>query len=225
MDRGSLSGSPVTGSTPDRHNSPPNLVPTWPTGGRLSPVCNPLARSLERGWPVARAETALLTDDARLLNRELSWLDYNARVLARASDPGLPLLERSRNCAYFSSNLDEFFQVRVAGLTGQEEAGLLVRSPDGRTAPETLAAIREKTLELTAAQAKLWKRELRPALADAGVIVGEVEDCNRKELEELEQRFERDIFPILTPLAVGPGQPFPYISPLSLSLGIFVRDE
>ena len=136
----------------------------------------------------------------------------------------MPLLERSRSCAYFSSNLDEFFQVRVAGLMGQEEAGLLVRSPDGRTAPETLAAIREKTLELTAAQAKLWKRELRPALADAGVIVGEVEDCNRKELEELEQRFWRDIFPILTPLAVGPGQPFPYISPLSLSLGIFVRD-
>jgi len=173
---------------------------------------------------VARAEAALLTDDARLLNRELSWLDYNARVLARASDPALPLLERSRSCAYFSSNLDEFFQVRVAGLMGQEEAGLLVRSPDGRTAPETLAAIREKTLELTAVQAKLWKRELRPALADAGVIVGEVEDCNRKELEELEQRFGRDIFPILTPLAVGPGQPFPYISPLSLSLGIFVRD-
>ena len=173
---------------------------------------------------MARAEAALLTDDARLLNRELSWLDYNARVLARASDPALPLLERSRSCAYFSSNLDEFFQVRVAGLMGQEEAGLLVRSPDGRTAPETLAAIREKTLELTAAQAKLWKRELRPALADAGVIVGEVEDCNRKELEELEQRFWRDIFPILTPLAVGPGQPFPYISPLSLSLGIFVRD-
>jgi polyphosphate kinase len=173
---------------------------------------------------VARAQAALLTDDARLLNRELSWLDYDARVLARASDPALPLLERSRSCAYFSSNLDEFFQVRVAGLMGQEEAGLLVRSPDGRTAPETLAAIREKTLELTAAQAKLWKRELRPALADAGVIVGEVEDCNRKELEELEQRFERDIFPILTPLAVGLGQPFPYISPLSLSLGTFVRD-
>ena len=173
---------------------------------------------------MARAQAALLTGDARLLNRELSWLDYNARVLARASDPALPLLERSRSCAYFSSNLDEFFQVRVAGLMGQEEAGLLVRSPDGRTAPETLVAIREKTLELTATQAKLWKRELRPALADAGVIVGEVEDCNRKELEELDQRFWRDIFPILTPLAVGPGQPFPYISPLSLSLGIFVRD-
>lgn len=173
---------------------------------------------------MARAEAALVTDEARLLNRELSWLDYNARVLSRASDPALPLLERSRNCAYFSSNLDEFFQVRVAGLMGQDEAGLLVRSPDGRTPQETLAAIREKTLELTAAQAKLWKRDLRPGLADADVIVGDVEDCNRKELDELEERFERDIFPILTPLAVGPGQPFPYISPLSLSLGILVRD-
>jgi polyphosphate kinase len=173
---------------------------------------------------VARAET-LVTEEARLLNRELSWLDYDARVLARAADPSLPALERSRNCAYFSSNLDEFFQVRVAGLMGQEEAGLLVRSPDGRTAQQTLAAIREKTLELTAAQAKLWKRDLRPALEDAGVIVGDVDDANKRELEELEDRFETDIFPILTPLAVGPGQPFPYISPLSLSLGIFVRDS
>jgi polyphosphate kinase len=172
---------------------------------------------------VARAEAALVTDEARLLNRELSWLDYNARVLARAADPALPLLERSRACAYFSSNLDEFFQVRVAGLMGQEEAGLLVRSPDGRTAPQTLAEIRSVTLGLTAAQAKLWKRDLRPALAEAGVIVGDVEDCNKKELGELAQRFDRDIFPILTPLAVGPGQPFPYISPLSLSLGCFIR--
>jgi polyphosphate kinase len=173
---------------------------------------------------VARAVTAPVTDEARLLNRELSWLDYNARVLARAADPSLPVLERSRSCAYFSSNLDEFFQVRVAGLMGQEESGLLVRSPDGRTPQQTLTAIRERTLELTAEQAKLWKRDVRPALEENGIIVGDVEDATKKELEELEDRFETDIFPILTPLAVGPGQPFPYISPLSLSLGIFVRD-
>jgi polyphosphate kinase len=173
---------------------------------------------------VARAETAPVTDEVRLLNRELSWLDYDARVLAQAADPGLPPLERSRNCAYFSSNLDEFFQVRVAGLKGQEESGLLVRSPDGRTPQETLAAIRERTLELTAEQAKLWKRDLRPALEEAGIVVGDVDDATKKELEELEERFETDVFPILTPLAVGPGQSFPYISPLSLSLGIFVRD-
>jgi polyphosphate kinase len=172
---------------------------------------------------VARAEASLTTEEARLLNRELSWLDYDARVLARAADPALPVLERSRSCAYFSSNLDEFFMVRVAGLMGQKESGLVVRSPDGRTAQQTLAEIRERTLELTEAQGKLWKRELRPALADAGIVVADVEDCNRKELQELERRFERDIYPILTPLAVGPGQPFPYISPLSLSLGIFVR--
>jgi polyphosphate kinase len=173
---------------------------------------------------VARAVTAPATEEARLLNRELSWLDYDARVLARAADPSLPVLERSRSCAYFSSNLDEFFQVRVAGLMGQEESGLLVRSPDGRTPQETLAAIRERTLELTAEQAKLWKRDVRPALEEAGIIVGDVEDATKKELEELENRFETDVFPILTPLAVGPGQPFPYISPLSLSLGILVRD-
>jgi polyphosphate kinase len=173
---------------------------------------------------VARVEAPKSASKARPLNRELSWLDYDARVLARATDQGLPLLERARSCAYFSSNLDEFFQVRVAGLLDQREAGLLVRSPDGRTASETLAEIRERVLELSSEQAKVWKRELRPALADAGIVVAEVEDCNRKELEQLERVFEREVFPILTPLAVGPGQPFPYISPLSLSLGIFVRD-
>src|SRR5438094_3421751 len=170
-----------------------------PPETQLSQVCNPHGDLNGRGWPVARAEAALETDDARLLNRELSWLDYNARVLARAGDTALPLLERTRNCAYFSSNLDEFFQVRVAGLMGQEEAGLLVRSPDGRTPQQTLAEIRERSVELTSDQAKLWKRDLRPALAEAGITVGDVEDCNRKELDELDRRFDRDIFPILTP--------------------------
>jgi polyphosphate kinase len=114
--------------------------------------------------------------------------------------------------------------VRVAGLRNQEASGLSVRSPDGRTPAETLASIRERVLELTARQAKLWKRELRPALAEEGIIVAQVEDLNAKELDELTSRFERQIYPMLTPLAVGPGQPFPYISPLSLSLGLFVRD-
>jgi polyphosphate kinase len=174
---------------------------------------------------VARTQVAAATrDKERLLNRELSWLAYNARVLERAADAALPLLERAKNCSYFSSNLDEFFMVRVAGLMGQEESGLLVRSPDGRTAQETLAEIRKQTLELTAAQAKLWKRDLRPALADQGIVIGDVDDANRKELEELSARFERELFPVLTPLAVGPGQPFPYISGLSLSLALIVRD-
>jgi polyphosphate kinase len=164
------------------------------------------------------------TPGERLLNRELSSLEFYARVLELAADSGLPLLERVRFCSIFSSFLDEFFAVRVAGLRNQEASGLGVRSPDGRTPAETLASIRERVLELTSRQAKLWKRDLRPLLADEGIVVAQVEDLTAKELDELTSRFERQIYPMLTPLAVGPGQPFPYISPLSLSLGLFVRD-
>jgi polyphosphate kinase len=159
-----------------------------------------------------------------LLNRELSWLAWNARVLALAADPSLPLLERTRFCAIFSRNLDEFFMVRVAGLLDQIEAGVNVTSPDARRPQETLSEVRERVLQLTARQSKLWKRDLSVALEEAGIIVGQVEDCTKAELDELGERFEHEVFPILTPLAVGPGQPFPYISGLSLSLGLFVRD-
>ena len=162
--------------------------------------------------------------EAHLLNRELSWLDFNARVLEVAADASLPLLERVNFSSIFSKNLDEFFMVRVAGLMDQVAAGLTVHSPDGRTPQATLAEIRERTIQLTGQQARLWKRELRPALEESGIVVAEIEDCHADELFELEERFNRDIFPVLTPLAVGPGQPFPYISGLSLSLGLFVRD-
>jgi polyphosphate kinase len=160
----------------------------------------------------------------RLLNRELSWLDFNGRVLELAADPGTPLLERVKFCSIFSSNLDEFFMVRVAGLTRQSSSTLAMRSPDGLTPREALAAIRERVIELVLHQSGLWSDELRPALAEAGIVVGEVEDCTDEELSELSALFDRELYPILTPLAVGPGQPFPYISGLSLSLGLFVRD-
>ena len=160
----------------------------------------------------------------RLLNRELSWLEFNARVLDLASDPAVPLLERVKFCSIFSNNLDEFFMVRVAGLLGQEAAGIAVRSIDGRTPTATLAEIRERVLGLTARQSRLWGRELVPALAEHGVLIAQVEECHEKELVELEKRFDREIYPVLTPLAVGPGQPFPYISGLSNSLAVLVRD-
>ena len=159
-----------------------------------------------------------------LLNRELSHLEFHARVLEVATDETLPLLERVKFCAIFSSNLDEFFQVRVAGLLGQVEAGLMVRSADGLTPHQALARIRERVLELSAVQSKLWKKELRPALEAEGLVVGGIEDLSSKELDKLEKRFHREIYPVLTPLAVGPGQPFPYISGLSLSLAIFAED-
>jgi polyphosphate kinase len=160
----------------------------------------------------------------RLLNRELSWIDFNARVLELAEDNGVPLLERVKFCAIYSANLDEFFMVRVAGLMGQVASGMSVRSPDGRTPTEALAEIRERVLELSARQAKLWRRELLPALAEQDIVVGNIGDLRARELDELTERFDRQIYPVLTPLAVGPGQPFPYISGLSLSLALFVRD-
>jgi polyphosphate kinase len=159
-----------------------------------------------------------------LLNRELSQLDFHARVLELAGDASLPLLERVRFCAIFSAQIDEFFQVRVAGLLGQAESGIAMRSPDGLTPHQALARIRERTLELSAQQSRLWKRDLRPALGAEGIVVGGIEDCDERELEELTRQFQREIYPVLTPLAVGPGQPFPYISGLSLSLALFVSD-
>jgi polyphosphate kinase len=160
----------------------------------------------------------------RLLNRELSSLEFYARVFELAADRDVPLLERVRFCSIFSSHLDEFFMVRVAGLRGQEDAAVGKRSPDGRTAREALAEIRGRVLQLTARQERLWKRELRPGLAAEGIVIASPGECEPDELEELSARFERQVFPVLTPLAVGPGQPFPYISGLSLSLGLFARD-
>jgi polyphosphate kinase len=167
---------------------------------------------------------SLESPEHALLNRELSWLDLNERVLELAADPSEPLLERVKFCAIFSSNLDEFFMVRVAGLLDQVIARVNLRSPDGRTPLQALAEVRERVLALTATQAELWRSELSPALAAEGIRIGSVEDAHDDEHGELEARFAREIYPVLTPLAVGPGQPFPYISGLSLSLGVTVRD-
>jgi polyphosphate kinase len=181
-------------------------------------------REMMHSYSMAGATGTISQEGERLLNRELSWLEFNARVLELASDPSVPLLERVRFCAIFSSNLDEFFMVRVAGLLGLEDAGVAVRSPDGRTPSATLAEIRERVLALTARQSRLWSRELVPALAESGIDVVQVDECGEKGLAELEKRFNREIYPVLTPLAVGPGQPFPYISGLSNSLAVLVRD-
>jgi polyphosphate kinase len=169
---------------------------------------------------MAEAVTAVREVD-RLFNRELSWLDFNARVLELAEDADVPLLERVKFCAIYSTNLDEFFMVRVAGLMGQIEPSLL---PAAGGTQETLAEIRHVVTHLTARQAELWRKELRPALEENRLGIARIEDLRAAELEELRELFERQIYPVLTPLAVGPGQPFPYISGLTLSLGLLVRD-
>src|SRR6476469_8480558 len=171
-----------------------------------------------------RAKKRAMAAADRLINRELSFLDYDARVLALARDPEVPLLERVRFCSIFSSMLDEFFMVRIAGLSGQAAAGVVVRSADGRTPLQTLAEARSRVLELQAEQAEIWTDELSPALAAEGIHLSSVENLTVDELGELEGRYERDVYPVLTPLAVGPGQPFPYISGLSISLAVFARD-
>jgi polyphosphate kinase len=160
----------------------------------------------------------------RLINRELSWIELNARLLELAEDESQPLLERVKFVAIVSSNLDEFFMVRVAGLLEQDEADLGVRSTDGLTPGQALEGIRARVGELAARQSRLWRRDLRPALATHDIEVVNLKDCSDRELKRLEAYFERDIYPILTPLAVGAGQPFPYISGLSLSLGVTAID-
>src|SRR4051794_535041 len=168
--------------------------------------------------------TRTVSAESRLLNRELSWVEFNARVLDLAAEESQPLLERVKFCSIFSSNLDEFFMVRVAGLMGQAAAGLAVRSTDGLTPAQALALLKTRVNELTSRQAKLWKRELRPALAAEGIEIVTIEECTDKELRRLESVYVREIYPVLTPLAVGAGQPFPYISGLSLSLGVLAVD-
>jgi len=171
-----------------------------------------------------RAKKRAIPAVDRLINRELSFLDYDARVLGLAADESLPLLERVRFCSIFSSMLDEFFMVRVAGLTGQAAAGVTVRSPDGRTPQQTLNESRTRVLELYTDQARIWSHGLCPALAAEGIVLSGVDDLMPEELTELERRYAEEIYPVLTPLAVGPGQPFPYISALSVSLAVFARD-
>ena len=154
-------------------------------------------------------KTQTLAAEPQLLNRELSWLDFNERVLELADDESVPLLERVKFCAIFSSMLDEFFMVRVAGLLDQAESGLSVRSPDGLTPREALAAIRPRVEELVMNQSRLWRKRLVPALAAEGITVAHVDDCSDGELDELKRRFEREIFPVLTPLARQPGPAVP----------------
>ena len=160
----------------------------------------------------------------RLINRELAFVDYTARLLELARDDSQPLLERVFFLKVSAEMLDEFFMVRIAGLTGQAAAGVSRQLPDGRTPQQTLDDARKRVLDLYGRQSAVWKNELCPALEAENIVVTSVEELEPEERSELDERFEREIFPVLTPFAVGPGQPFPYISALSISLGLFVAD-
>jgi polyphosphate kinase len=192
------------------------------------------ARSTDDDWqpgdpaPVAPpAATAATVDNQlpedRYLNRELSWLDFNSRVLALAADTSLPLLERAKFLAIFASNLDEFYMVRVAGLKRRDEMGLSVRSADGLTPREQLRRIEERTRQISLRHAEVFLESVRPGLAEEGIHIvtwAELSDTDRTELSKY---FHEQVFPVLTPLAVDPAHPFPFVSGLSLNLAVAVK--
>src|ERR1044072_3111461 len=196
--------------------------------GLESTVTAPERRGVPSAPPAVTpevAETGLpdLPDD-RYLNRELSWLDFNARALPLAEDSSQPLPERAKFLAIFASNLDEFYMVRVAGLKRREETGLSVRSADGLTPREQLAYISKRNQELVEQQSAAWERRLRPILAERGIRIAKWAELTDDERTRLSRYFREQIFPVLTPLAVDPAHPFPYISGLSLNLAVTVRD-
>jgi polyphosphate kinase len=177
-----------------------------------------------RAAPAEAAVQRDLADPGLYFNRELSWLQFNARVLELGEDATVPLLERLKFIAIYASNLDEFFMVRVAGLHDNIDAGIEKPLQDGRTPSETLEAIRRVVREHVARQSRCLDHDLRPALAEHGIRIVRYDEVRPEDRKTLDERFRRQIFPVLTPLAVGLGRPFPYISNLSLSLGVMVRD-
>jgi polyphosphate kinase len=172
---------------------------------------------------VPRDSAPELPDD-RFASREMSWLDFNARVLAQAEDRRMPLLERVKFLAIFATNLDEFYMVRVAGLKRRQEMGLALIASDGLSPRDTLSRIYARTEELVARHARCFIEEVEPALDDEGIRIVHWAALDAGEQERLGAYFRGQVFPVLTPLAVDPAHPFPYISGLSLNLAVSVRD-
>ncbi len=164
-----------------------------------------------------------LTDPQYYLSRELTWLEFNTRVLHEALDERTPLLERLKFMAIFSSNLDEFFMVRIAAIAQQVEAKVELTTPDGRTPQEQLAIASTRVQQLVTQQHQHFETVLRPAMASQGIHLLDYFDLNQEQRNYLQTYFEEQIFPVLTPLAVDPGHPFPYISNLSLNLAVVIK--
>src|SRR3712207_5976942 len=149
-----------------------------------------------------------LYDPYLFINREISWLQFNDRVLAMAADPRTPLLERLKYLAIFSSNLDEFFMVRVSGLRDQVHAGMVTRGSDGWTPSETLEAIAKHVGPAIEHQVRVFLDEVVPAMASAGIRIANMGELDEQQLDFLRDYFQRQVFPVLTPLAVDPSHPF-----------------
>lgn len=162
--------------------------------------------------------------ESRFINRELSWLDFNDRVLELTNDKNIPLLERCRFLAICSSNLDEFYQIRVAALKDQVAGDISAKTPDGRTPLDQLREIKIRTQDFVRRQDQIWAKDLLPQLKAAGVHIASWSQLSAREKVKMSSEFDQRIFPVLTPLAVDPAHPFPYISNLALNLAVIARD-
>ncbi|HVY44835.1 MAG TPA: polyphosphate kinase 1, partial [Minicystis sp.] len=191
------------------------LTPTTPETGSVAPgpssQASPL--SFEAG------------DPAHYLNRELSWLEFNARVLAEAASGEVPHYERLKFLGIFFSNLDEFFMVRVAGLQAQTHRTITEIPPDGFTPHEQLVAISQRAHALVDVAYRLWNTEMIPALQRVGIVIVRPDELAPPELALLDERFRTEIFPVLTPLAIDPGHPFPHLRNKTINLGIMFSRE
>ena len=173
-----------------------------------------------------KVKESLPVDDPKyLINRELSWLEFNHRVLQEALNPNTPLLERLKFLSIFSTNLDEFFMIRVSGLKEQIAEGVRGTSRDGLTAAEQLKAIRERVPLLIQEQLRCLHEEILPRLAEQNIKIVTLAELNKDEKKKLERYFLKYVFPVLTPQAVDESHPFPYVSNLSLNLGVIVEPD
>ena len=225
-----MADDPAAETTPtpgDGLPDPPPQTPAAPAD-RADDARDAPAPTLDQELPLAVEPTevpagAPLDHPSLYFNRELSWIDFNWRVFFQALDPRTPLLERVRFVAITANNLDEFYRKRIGGLKRQLGAGVRALSPDGRTPREQLELTLAACLDMQAELSRVWENELRPELADAGVVVREYDSLEDDEQAALDRVFRDTIFPILTPLAVDSGHPFPFISNLSLSLAVTLR--
>jgi polyphosphate kinase len=205
---------------PPAETVPVDRVPSQ--AGPAEPIFEPTTEFVMTEEP--EAGTSLELPEDRFLNRELSWLDFNARVLALAEDPETPLLERAKFLAIFASNLDEFYMVRVAGLKRRLSAGLPMRGGDRVSLRAQLELISERAADLVTRHAACFTDEVRPKLSAEGIELVSWGELDAPERERLRTYFREQVFPVLTPLAVDPAHPFPYISSRSLNLAVALRD-
>ena len=231
--------APVPSPAPAAEPAPPApgaSGPASPPAPAPSPASPPAPAPDSRRARHARRDEDARRDDPeaglapldsfadRFTDRELTWMDFNERVLEQAEDRDLPLLERAWFLAIFSSNLDEFYMVRVAGLMRRIKAGITPVRASGLDAHQVVAEITRRAKELTARQAALWQEDIRPRLAEHNIEVVDWEDLDETQTERLTRYFRHQIYPVLTPLAVDPSHPFPYISGLSLNLAVLLRN-